>query len=251
MVALRPVLDLLFPALCPVCGARSDEPRRRPFCGACWAALPLAPTPGCRTCGRTWPGLAPGLVCDGCRRHPPPFAYARAVGEFRDGMRAAIHAMKYGRRPAVAQPLGRLLAEAGGPLVTATARDAAAGAPGEVIDAIVPVPLHPARVTERGFNQAELLAVPCATLWGVPLRTRALARVRPTRPQTELDAAARRANVAGAFEVTRPEDVTGRRLLLVDDVLTTGATVGAAARALKAAGAETVGVLVLARVPDG
>jgi ComF family protein len=165
-------------------------------------------------------------------------------------MRAAIHAMKYGRRPAVARPLGRLLAEAGGPLVTATARDVA-GAPGDVIDAIVPVPLHPARVTERGFNQAELLAVPCATLWGVPLGTRALVRVRPTRPQTELDAAARRANVAGAFEVTRPEDVTGRRLLLVDDVLTTGATVGAAARALKAAGAETVGVLVLARVPDG
>jgi ComF family protein len=162
-------------------------------------------------------------------------------------MRTAIHALKYGRRPAVAHPLGRLMADIGGRL---TAAAAGACAPADVVDAIVPVPLHPGRAAERGFNQAELLAAPCADRWGVPLLTRALARLRPTRPQTELDAPARRANVAGAFGVARPEQVEGRRLLLVDDVLTTGATVAAAARALRAAGAETVGVLVLARLPD-
>jgi ComF family protein len=162
-------------------------------------------------------------------------------------MRAAIHALKYGRRAAVARPLGRLLAEAGGRL---TAAAGGAGEPGHVVDAIVPVPLHPARAAERGFNQAELLAAPCARLWGVPLLTGALARIRPTRPQTELDAAARRANVAGAFGVSRPGEVKGRRLLLVDDVMTTGATVAAAARALRAAGAQPPGVLVLARIPD-
>jgi ComF family protein len=246
-VALRPVLDLLFPALCPVCRDRSDAPDRRPFCAACWTALPLAPLPGCRICGRAWPGFPAGLVCAACRQHPPPYDHARAVGEYRDGMRAAIVALKYGRRAAIARPLGRLLAEAGGRLMAAAG---GATGPGDVLDAIVPVPLHPARAAERGFNQAELLAEPCAALWGIPLRTRALVRLRPTPPQTELDAPARRANVAGAFGVARPDEVAGRRLLLVDDVLTTGATAGAAARALGAAGAAAVTVLVLARIPD-
>jgi len=119
------------------------------------------------------------------------------------------------------------------------------------VDGIVPVPLHPARLAERGFNQAELLAAPCASHWGLPLLTRTLVRARATRPQTELDGAARRDNVAGAFRVSRPADVAGRRLLLVDDVLTTGATVAAAARVLRQHGAREVGVLVLARVTDG
>ncbi|HSE94698.1 MAG TPA: phosphoribosyltransferase family protein, partial [Methylomirabilota bacterium] len=103
---------------------------------------------------------------------------------------------------------------------------------------------------ERGFNQAELLAGACGGCWGVPVWPRALRRVRPTRPQTELDGAARRANVRGAFAVPRPARVTGRRLLLVDDVLTTGATLRAAATALRTAGAATVGVLVLAQVAE-
>jgi ComF family protein len=210
-------------------------------------ALPLAPDPGCRVCGRAWPGLPAGLACAACRHDPPPFDHARAVAEYRDGMRAAIVALKYGRRAAIARPLGRLLAETGGRL---TAAAGGAGEPGDVLDAIVPVPLHPGRAAERGFNQAELLAQPCAARWGIPLLTRALGRLRPTPPQTELDAAARRANVAGAFGVSRPEEVAGRRLLLVDDVLTTGATAGAAARALRAAGAASVAVLVLARIPD-
>jgi ComF family protein len=110
------------------------------------------------------------------------------------------------------------------------------------------VPLHPARLAERGFNQAELLATPCAAYWRLPILGRALVRTRPTLPQTDLDAAARRANVRNAFRVARPAAVEGRRMLLVDDVLTTGATVGAAAQALQAAGATAVGVLTLARV---
>jgi ComF family protein len=235
-------LGLLFPAVCPVCQARSDDRLHRPFCRACWAALPLLPPPGCRVCGRPLPGLAGDLACDPCRRQPPPFAYARAVAAYRGGMREAIHALKYRGRTAVAPPLAELLAEAGGPLLPE-------GAP-PAVDALIPVPLHPARLAERGFNQAELLAGACARRWERPLLRRALARIRATRPQTELDADDRRRNVAGAFAVVRAREVAGRRILLVDDVLTTGATARDAARALRQAGAAGVGVLTLARVTD-
>jgi ComF family protein len=159
-------------------------------------------------------------------------------------MRAAIHALKYGGRTPVAGPLAALLVERGTALLPADAGG------GPAFDGVVPVPLHPARLAERGFNQAELLAAPCAAAWGRPLLPQALGRVRPTQPQTELDADARRRNVAGAFAVRRPAEVAGRRLLLVDDVLTTGATVRAAARALREGGAAAIGVLVLARVAD-
>ena len=196
--------------------------------------------PGCAVCGEPFPGLGGTLPCDACRRSPPPYAFARAVAEYRDGMREAIHALKFGGRPVLATPLGRLLAEAGARALPVP--------PGDWVEGLVPVPLHPARLAERGFNQAELLAAPCAARWRVPLLPHALIRLRATRPQTDLDPAARRANVRDAFRVRRPPAVEGRRVLLVDDVLTTGATVGAAARALRAAGAAAVGVLTLARV---
>jgi ComF family protein len=235
-----PLLDLVFPAVCPVCAARSDDAAHRPFCGPCWTALPVGVGLGCVVCGEPFPGLAGVRPCDACRRAPPPFAFARAVAQYRDGMREAIHALKFGRRPVLATPLGRLLANAG---VHATPVP-----PAEWADALVPVPLHPARLAERGFNQAELLAAPCAADWRLPILSRALVRTRPTLPQTDLDADARRANVRNAFRVARPAAVEGRRVLLIDDVLTTGATVGAAAQALRAAGAAAVGVLTLARV---
>jgi ComF family protein len=235
-----PLLDLVFPAVCPVCLIRSDDPAQRPFCGPCWAALPIGLGPGCSVCGEPFPGLAGVLPCDTCRRAPPAYAFARAVAQYRDGMREAIHALKFGGRAVLAGPLGRLLAETGARALPAP--------PGDWADGLIPVPLHPARLAERGFNQAELLAAPCAARWRLPLLGRALVRARPTLPQADLDAEARRANVRDAFRVLRPAEVRDRRLLLVDDVLTTGATVGAAARALRAAGATEVGVLTLSRV---
>ncbi|HEY7139844.1 MAG TPA: ComF family protein [Methylomirabilota bacterium] len=235
-----PVLDLVFPSVCPVCLTRSDDPAQRPFCGPCWAALPVGLAPGCSACGEPFPGLAGAFPCDACRRTPPPYAFARAVAQYRDGMREAIHALKYGGRPLVAAPLGRFLAEAGPSALPVSLATWA--------DGLVPIPLHPARLAERGFNQAELLAAPCAARWRLPVLGRVLARARATLPQTQLDPEARRANVKDAFRVSRPAEVRGRHLLLVDDVLTTGATVGAATRALRAAGAAAVGVLTLARV---
>ena len=237
---LDPVLDLVFPAVCPVCLDRSDEPAERPFCGPCWRALPIGLGPGCPVCGEPFPGLGGALPCDACRRGPPPYAFARAVAEYRDGMREAIHALKFGKRPLLATPLGRLLAEAGARALPVPPPDWAEG--------LVPVPLHPARLAERGFNQAELLATPCGARWRVPVLPRALIRARATLPQTDLDPTARRLNVRDAFRVPRAAGILGRRLLLVDDVHTTGATVAAAAQALREAGAAAVGVLALARV---
>src|SRR5262249_10954957 len=114
---LDPLLDLFFPAICPVCEARSDDRHHRPFCGSCWAALPLLAEAGCRVGGRHSPGPPPPPACGGGRGQPPPFDRARAVAAYRDGMRAAIHALKYRGRTAVAGPLAALLAERGARLL--------------------------------------------------------------------------------------------------------------------------------------
>ena len=150
--------------------------------------------------------------------------------------REALHAFKFGGRRGLAAPLGDLIAELG-----------LGALPGAAPDLLVPVPLHRRRARERGYNQSALLAMRVARAWGLPVAHDALARIAPTRPQTELDAAARRGNVRGAFAARRPEAVAGRHVLLVDDVFTTGATAAECARCLVGAGAEAVGVLTLAR----
>jgi ComF family protein len=150
-------------------------------------------------------------------------------------IRDAIHAFKFGGRQALARPLAALLTEGSGRPVL----------PPDVA-ALVPVPLARARRRERGFNQAALLAERLGAALGVPVRARWLARVQATQPQTELGAAERRANVRGAFAADAA--VAGRHVIVVDDVLTTGATAAECARVLRAAGALRVGVLTVARV---
>jgi ComF family protein len=153
-----------------------------------------------------------------------------------DLVREAIHAFKFGGRRGLANPLGDLLAGVG-----------LSALPGAAPDALVPVPLHPRRARERGYDQALLLAGRLERAWGVPVVADVLLRAVPTRPQTDLDAAARRRNVRDAFAVRRAEPIAGRHIVLVDDVLTTGATAGECARTLYGAGAAAVGVLTVAR----
>lgn len=152
-------------------------------------------------------------------------------------MREALHAFKFRGRQALAAPLGDLLVEV-------AARRLPDGAPA----LLVPVPLHPRRERERGFNQALLLARRLGRARGIPVRADALVRAAATQAQTELDARARRANVRGAFRLRRPEAIAGRHVLLVDDILTTGATLSECARCLREGGAATVGALTVARV---
>ena len=227
-------LDLVFPPLCPVCDGILDAGRRDPLCGACWEGFERIAPPWCRCCGAP---LGIEGLCGACRSRRPRFAYARAAVLYGGLVREAIHAFKFGGRRGLATPLGDLLAE----LVGLSAL------PGALPDALVPVPLHPRRARERGYDQALLLARRLERALGVPVVADALRRAVPTQPQTDLDAAARRRNVRDAFVVSRPERITGRHVVLVDDVLTTGATAGECARSLYRAGAAAVGVLTVAR----
>ncbi|MGH8189101.1 MAG: ComF family protein [Steroidobacteraceae bacterium] len=195
----------------------------------------LAPT--CAACDRVLETPLDGPVCAACwsgivRLHQPLTEASRAAGEYEGSLREIIHAFKYDGRQSLAGPLARLMHEAGADLL----RDA---------DFVVPVPLHPWRRLQRGFNQAEELA----RRLDMPVRS-ALWRVRATVPQTELDIAQRRRNVRGAFRLSpfvRRSRLEGARIVLIDDVRTTGATLDACARVLRDAGAREIQVLTVAQ----
>ena len=231
-------LNLLFPATCCGCGAAAARPG---FCPRCRAAIRTPRAPLCSVCGVPF-GTAAGEDhrCGRCLRRPFGFGRARACALY-DAADTAQHPLKmvlqrykYNREVGLALPLAQLLSER-------------CPVPVGAYEVIMPVPLHVARLRWRGFNQAQLLLKPLARRSGVRVDALSLERVRPTRPQVELTETERRRNVTKAFRVTRPERVRGRRILLVDDVYTTGATVDECSRTLRRAGAATVDVLVLAR----
>lgn len=227
-------LEFLFPSLCPGCDRRCERPG---FCPGCRSDLLRDASARCPGCGRELQSGGPH-VCGACIDRPPPFArliacsgYARTQPHA--PLSRAIRRLKYDRDVSYARPLAELLAER-------LAADFA-------YDAVVPVPLHLSRLRWRGFNQAVLIAAPLARRSGCPLQRSALERVRATQPQVGLDEANRRSNVAGAFRLRSGWTPRGRRILLVDDVFTTGATVRECAALLKKAGARSVDVGVLAR----
>jgi ComF family protein len=237
LTVLQPVFDLLFPPFCPSCEAPLGDDRQDPLCGPCWRGIfPINP-PWCPGCGLPYPDGAEAFLCERCHRTPPPYTFARAAARYREPLRTAIHALKYRGKTALARPLGQFMAEAGERSLNLAE-----------IDGLIPVPLHPARLAERGFNQSALLARELGRRWGVPVLPRLLVRVVPTRPQSDLTEAERRRNVRDAFSLRRPAGVAGGRFLLIDDILTTGATAAECARTLKAGGAASIGVLTLARV---
>lgn len=233
-------LSLLYPAECSACRAALVDARADfPACARCWEETRLFTRTDalCRKRG------APAEAAPAGGRGEPPrcglcdaedFTAARACGVYEGALRASVLSLK--REPHLGARAASLLGEAGArrPLDWATR--------------VVPVPLHPARERERGFNQAALLARAVASRSRLPLDEWSLARAAgAARHRAGMDARGRRESVEGVFEVTRPRLVRGERVLLVDDVFTTGATVSACARVLRAAGAEEVYVLTLAR----
>jgi competence protein ComFC len=229
-----PLLAVVFPSACPSCGAALAHPTRGPLCDGCWSALPRHRGALCR-CGIPVPaGL---LACGRCRRGLQSFSAGASLGPYEGSLKTVIHEFKYRSRRRVAARLAQEL------LATEPVQAVLEG--GEVL---VPVPLHPARRRERGFNQAELLAEEVGERTGLPVAGCALVRRKDTAPQAGLSAAERRSNVAGAFAVRRRAQIADRVVIVVDDVLTTGATAQACARALRDAGAAEVRFLAAARV---
>lgn len=237
--AARGLLDLVLPPTCISCRAVVGEAGG--LCGACWGRLALISPPVCDRMGTPFPYAPPGglMLSPEALADPPAFDRARAAVLFGPVSRDLVHHLKYGDRLDLARPLARLMRQAGRELMAEA-------------DLIVPVPLHALRLWRRRFNQSALLARHLSVLGGVPAAMEALQRTRATVSQVNLTRAERRANVAGAFRVTRAAEglVAGRRVLLVDDVFTTGATLDACARALRRAGAAHVDALTFARVVE-
>jgi len=218
----------LLPATCLLCGAPGEADLD--LCPGCRAALP-AIGPACRCCGAALE--AQGPLCGACLRRPPPFEATLAPYRYASPVDHLIWQLKFRGRLAPARTLGRLLADAG--------RDRE----GPLPECLVPVPLHRRRLGERGYNQALELARPVARELGVPLAPRLARRTHATPPQAERSGRERRRNVRGAFTVPQPP--AARHVAIVDDVVTSGATVAELARALRRAGVERVEVWAVAR----
>jgi len=279
---LAPLIEHLFPAACPSCEKPLPGLSKAGLCSACWASIRPVLSPLCPRCGSSvvapfpalaafaasspagpaayGPPAAPAVaapppasavdrICGRCARRPPRFDAARCALVFEGAVRALLHLLKFDDRRDLAPLLGRAML--------------AALPPEEGFDLVIPVPLHWTRRLSRGYNQAALLAGRIARARRIPMARRVLIKTRRTADQAHLDADARRENLYGCFAVRahRPRNpvsgdgrragspLEGLRILLVDDVLTTGATAEACAQALKAAGAARVFVLAVARTP--
>jgi ComF family protein len=237
------LLNLLFPDACILCSLPVSRLAERGICRTCWnKALQMRiDGPICPSCGLPFRTLDPSRdhLCGTCETRLPPYSGARAFGWYNAELSRIIQALKFGGRRDLAPQLAALLASTFFEFWSA----------GD-FDLIVPVPLHARRKRERGYNQAELLSRSLAHLAGLPSRN-VLLRIRGTRPQVGLSDLERSRNLARAFRCARGATIRGSRLLLVDDVMTTGSTVASAAGALLEGGALRVSVLVLARAVAG
>lgn len=232
---MRQAVDFLFPPACPGCGRLLGH--QSGLCPACWQEIRFIERPYCEVLGIPFShDLGSGIVSAEAIASPPVFGRLRSVCYFEGSARNLVHALKYRDRTELAPMLALWMVRAGRELL-------------DDCDVIVPVPLHTFRLVARRFNQAAELAGRVARLSGRPMLADAVRRVRHTQHQVGLGRTGRAANVKGAFRITERgrADVTGKRVLLIDDVYTTGATVEAVTRVLLRAGASSVNVLTFAR----
>jgi ComF family protein len=234
--------SLVFPAPCRICAGMLDTGNRIPFCSGCVAVLmKRLSEPQCARCGR--PIVSSAVVggvsapqCHLCRLGAYDFDFVRSFGAYSPSMARAILMLKYGKMT----PLG-------GWFAAQLAKVAACNTEALAADVLVPVPLHPSRLTERGYNQAELIARPLARTLGIPFRSYLLVRTRPRPDKVRLTRRERWETVRGAYAMHQGAKVDKLRVLLVDDVFTTGATLDACSKALRGAGAVWVAGVTVAR----
>jgi ComF family protein len=230
-------LDLIYPAVCQLCQAERASVRDGLVGPQCWSQVRFIRPPFCERCGLPFAGeLTTAFECANCRDMELHFSFARSAVVAKSVVREAIHRFKYSHALWFENFLADLLVREAGPELRT-----------EAWDYLVPVPLHPLKLREREFNQAERLAAQLSRATTIPLNAKLLRRVSPTLTQTQLKREQRAANVKNAFVVPLGVDLTGKRLVVVDDVFTTGATTGACAQALRRAGAATVCVWTVAR----
>ncbi len=234
----RHLLDFILPTSCAHCGSRLGESPIPFFCSSCWTDFTLLQGPVCSCCGKPFESPetlthSPDHECGACRLNRPFFDQSLSVGYFEGSLREAIHQFKYRPCRALGKPLGqwmrsniRLISD---------------------VDLFIPVPLHAKRLKKRGFNQSLLLAFQISKKYKIPISYDNLVRIKPTKPQVDLSSDDRIENVADAFTVQHSALIKEKKIILVDDVLTTGATMNECARVLKDAGAGQVTALTLAR----
>lgn len=236
LAAGRLLLNSVLPPQCLACSAVVETPGH--LCAACFGRFTFITPPHCGVCGVPLnQTVTEDLICGACVAERPSYGRARAAFIYDDHSRTLILKLKHGDRTDMAVHLAKWLQRAGAEL-TAQA------------DVIVPVPLHRSRLLMRAYNQSALIARALGKLTGKKVAADALVRIKATSSQGGLSRTERRRNVAGAFEVGRPAAIEGKRVLLIDDVLTSGATANACALALIHAGSTAVDVLALARVPN-
>src|SRR5271166_1134106 len=229
----RALVDAVLPPRCLACGEITSEPDA--LCGPCWSGITFFGSPWCVICGLPFAHpMGEDAVCGACARDKPSWDLARAVLRYDKNSRRLVLALKHGDHTHAARAFGRWMHRAGGEVL--------AGA-----DLLVPVPLHWTRLFQRRYNQAALLAHAVRRAGGPEVAADWLLRRRRTPSQGHLGPAARERNVRGAFAMRAGRSVAGRRVVLIDDVMTTGATLEECARVLRRAGASSVGVLTLAR----
>jgi ComF family protein len=233
---LNALLDVILPPLCHICHTFIPNAGSLHICPTCRDLLPLVSSPLCPVCGIPFVGAGGDHRCGSCTTHPPHFDAAHANFLYEGAIRDLIHSFKYHRNTHLRYPLALLTLEG----LNATVSK-------HTPHLIIPVPLHRSRLRQRGFNQAVLLGSELSRRLSLKMLPDALVRVRQTEPQIELTATERRLNVKGAFSVKKGDLVTGKRILLLDDVMTTGSTMDECAKELKKAGADVVIAVTAAR----
>ena len=236
---LRKLLHVIFPTACAGCHEPLWDDPVPFFCRQCWGTLKSIPGPVCPRCGRPFASSiallhSPTHQCGACRTRPLALTQVWSLFPYQTPLKEAITLFKYRGKLSLTKPLARALIEVLPALPN--------------LDAIIPVPLHPQRLREREYNQSLLLAEQLSRHTGIPLFLACLLRIRPTVPQTSLSRKERLTNLRRAFSVAKPAHIQGKRILLVDDVFTTGTTLHECAKTLRRAGSGQVYGLTLARM---